>query len=293
MKANSKPWFDNHIVSAIQRRYKLYKKFRHSDLETDKDNLKVAKTHLQKMIMKEKKSYFEEEPGKNRNKPKELWKTLKSLSLTSDKAKQSKISIKAYGAIQIEAQENVNTFKRFYSELAVGLQKKLPRAPNKFTSQTTKSYYPKTLCSKSNDFEFSNVSEEDVKKILLSLDTSKAAAMEQIPPKFLKDGAEVLALPLGNITNLSIKLSTIPEECKIAKLNPIFLLPLVSKIIEKSIHFQIEDYLNKKKLIYMYQSGFRTNHSTDLCRSVERLCCNWYGLTDAYRYDISRSSESI
>ena len=42
-------------------------------------------------------------------------------------------------------------------------------------------------------------------------------------------------------------------------------MPLVSKIIEKSIHFQIEDYLNKKKLIYMYQSGFRTNHSTDLC----------------------------
>ena len=89
-----------------------------------------------------------------------------------------------------------------------------------------------------------------------------------------------MALPLGNIINLSIKLSTFPEECKIAKLKPIFkkgartdpknyrpisLLPLVSKIIEKSIHFQIEDYLNKKKLIYMYQSGFRTNHSTDLC----------------------------
>ena len=90
----------------------------------------------------------------------------------------------------------------------------------------------------------------------------------------------VLALPLRNIINLSIKLSTFPEECKIAKLKPIFkkgartdpknyrpisLLPLVSKIIEKSIHFQIEDFLNKKKLIYMYQSGFRTNHSTDLC----------------------------
>ena len=110
------------------------------------------------------------------------------------------------------------------------------------------------------------MSEEDVKKILLSLDTSKAAGMDQIPAKFLRDGAEVLALPLGNIINLSIKLSTFPEECKIAKLKPIFkkgartdpknyrpisLLPLVSKIIEKSIHFQIEDYLNKKKLICM------------------------------------------
>ena len=116
--------------------------------------------------------------------------------------------------------------------------------------------------------------------ILLSLDTSKAIVTDQIPAKFLMDGAEVMALPLRNMINLSIKLSTFPEECKIAKLKlmfkkgartdpknyrPISLLPLVSKIIEKSINFQYEDFLNKKKLIYMYQSGFRTNHSTDLC----------------------------
>ena len=42
-------------------------------------------------------------------------------------------------------------------------------------------------------------------------------------------------------------------------------MPLVSKIIEKAIHFQIEDYLNKKNLIYMHQSGFRMSHSTDFC----------------------------
>ena len=70
VKANSEPWFDNQIVSAIQRRDKLYKEFKHSDLETDKDNFKVAKMHFQKMILKKKKFYFEEELGKNRNKPK-------------------------------------------------------------------------------------------------------------------------------------------------------------------------------------------------------------------------------
>ena len=52
---------------------KLYKEFKHSGLATDKNNFKVAKMHLQKMILKEKKSYFEEELGKNRNKPKEFW----------------------------------------------------------------------------------------------------------------------------------------------------------------------------------------------------------------------------
>ena len=99
VKANSEPWFDNQIVSAIQRRDKLYKKFKHSGLETDKDNFRVAKMHLQKMILKKKKSYVEEELGENRKKPKELWKTLKSLGLSSDKAGQSKIYLKKDGAI--------------------------------------------------------------------------------------------------------------------------------------------------------------------------------------------------
>ena len=111
-----------------------------------------------------------------------------------------------------------------------------------------------------------------IKKILLSLDTSKAAGMDQILAKFLKDGAEVLDLPLRNI----IKLSTFPKESKIAKIEPIIkkgtrtdpknyrlvsLLPPVSRIVQKLIRFQIENYLNKEKLIYIYQSGFWTNHS--------------------------------
>ena len=68
----------------------------------------------------------------------------------------------------MEALENANTFKRFYSELAGGPQETLLGAPNKFISQTTKSYYSKTPCYVSNDFEFSNVSEEDFKRFYLA-----------------------------------------------------------------------------------------------------------------------------
>ena len=41
VKPNSQPWFDNQIMSAIQRRDKLYKKFKYSGLETDKNSFKV------------------------------------------------------------------------------------------------------------------------------------------------------------------------------------------------------------------------------------------------------------
>ena len=64
MKANLKPWFDNKIVPAIHRQDKLYKMFKHYDLEIYKDDFKVAKMHLQKMILRKKKSYFEKELGR-------------------------------------------------------------------------------------------------------------------------------------------------------------------------------------------------------------------------------------
>ena len=62
------------------------------------------------MILKKKKSYFEEELAKNRNKPKELWRTLKSLGLSLNETRKSQFFFKKDGTIQFEALENANTF---------------------------------------------------------------------------------------------------------------------------------------------------------------------------------------
>ena len=98
--------------------------------------------------------------------------------------------------------------------------------------------------------------------------------------EIFEDVAEVLALPLCNLVNLSIKQSLFPDQCEIAKLRPLFekisnshpknyrsisLLPAVSKIIGKTIQIQTQEYLNKNGLLYKYQSGFRANFSTDSC----------------------------
>ena len=82
--------------------------------------------------------------------------------------------------------------------------------------------------------------------------------------------------------NLSISLSTVPDKSKIAKLKPLYkkgsktepknyrpisLLPLVSKLFEKTVHNQTQQYLQEHKIIYKYQSGFRKHHSTNTCLS--------------------------
>ena len=125
-----------------------------------------------------------------------------------------------------------------------------------------------------------NAALETIKKTLACLDSSKVPGLDEIFSKFLKDGGEILALPLCNLVNLSIKQSLFPDQCKIAKLKglfrkgsksdpknnrPISLLPVVSKIIDKTIQIQIQEYVNKNGLLYKYQLDFPANFSTDSC----------------------------
>ena len=48
---------------------------------------------------------------------------------------------------------------------------------------------------------------------------------------------------------------------------PISLLPLISKLIERVIHRQVQEHLDKNEILFKFQSGFRSNHSTDSCLS--------------------------
>ena len=45
------------------------------------------------------------------------------------------------------------------------------------------------------------------------------------------------------------------------------MLPSISKIIERVIHDQTNAFLSDEDILYNYQSGFRGNHSTNLCLS--------------------------
>ena len=130
------------------------------------------------------------------------------------------------------------------------------------------------------NFQLLETSPEEILSILKGLNPSKAADIDNLSGKFLKDGAYVLARPISQLCNLFIKLNSFPRSCKIANVKPLFkkgcktdpqnyrpisLLPLLSKIIEKIVHDQTKDFLSKNKLLYRFQSGFRENYSTNTC----------------------------
>ena len=91
----------------------------------------------------------------------------------------------------------------------------------------------------------------------------------------------MIAYPLSHIINLSVIQGCVPDGLKSARVIPLFkkndktevgnyrpvsILNVISKILERVIYFQLDDYLSSRDLLYKHQSGFRSKFSTDTCQ---------------------------
>ena len=125
---------------------------------------------------------------------------------------------------------------------------------------------------------------------------NKSTGLDNIPSKFLRDGASILKDPIAFIINLSISTNSVPDDLKCARVSPLFkkgsrslvgnyrpisILNVVSKILEKSVYNQLNQYLTDHQLLYSHQSGFRGTYSTDTCL---------IHLTDHVRTQVSRGN---
>ena len=104
--------------------------------------------------------------------------------------------------------------------MAKTLLQKLPPPPNKYGIDSVKNFYKNLNIT--TKFQLKPTTEDIVLKLLKNIDISKAAGVDNLPGRFLKDGAVILAKPLTKICNLFIKSGIFSDPCKLAKLNPIF-----------------------------------------------------------------------
>ena len=62
---------------------------------------------------------------------------------------------------------------------------------------------------------------------------------------------------------------------------PVNILSVLLKILERAVHSQLSEYLEKRGLLFENQSGFRSGYSTDSCL---------IGLTDFIKDELSRGN---
>lgn len=207
---------------------------------------------------------------------------MKSLGYSHKTKEQCKVVLEIEGETCFDSNRVANFFNSFYTTVASNLVKKLPISANKFgiDSEAFRKYYSDMGITTSNLFRLSPVSTDFVLDLLCSLQLSKSTGLDNIPAKFLCDGASVLKDPITHIINLSITKNVVPDDLKLARVRPLFkknsrsavgnyrpisILNVVSKILEKAVSVQFNQYLTDHKILYSHQSGFRGSYSTDTC----------------------------
>ena len=122
------------------------------------------------------------------------------------------------------------------------------------------------------------VNESEVIDVIKNLKNS-SPGWDSIAAKVVKATYPHFIEPLTHIMNLSITQDIFPKVLKLAKVIPLFktgdpmiisnyrpvsVLPLFSKILENLRYTRFISFINKYKLLYSYQFGFRRGHSPDL-----------------------------
>ena len=133
----------------------------------------------------------------------------------------------------------------------------------------------------SETFSFNNITYENILNKLNSLNIAKSSQLTDIPTKVLKNNPQFFANYLSKNINHCIDHSEFPSDLKQAEVVPVYkkksknskdnyrpvsILSNISKIYERCMYEQIEDYF--KDILSKYQCGFRKGFNAQHCLMV-------------------------
>lgn len=136
---------------------------------------------------------------------------------------------------------------------------------------------PTFTINKPQQFRLKPTTDEEVRNIIYSIKTN-AAGHDTLTIEMIKLTLDFTLPVVVSIINRSIETNTFPTCWKTAlvrpipkkncietlsDLRPISILPVLSKVIEKIVLKQIENYIEMNNIIPKFQSGFRKGHSTE------------------------------
>ena len=110
-----------------------------------------------------------------------------------------------------------------------------------------------------------------------TLKVTHSTGPDDINPYLISPLMELLAVPLSDIINCSLRNGEVPSDIKLAKVlpihkqgnkndisnfRPISILPFFSKLFERVMYDRLFSFINNKKLLHPFQHGFQPGHST-------------------------------
>ena len=253
------PWYNKELeeVTKLKNMYiKLYKLYKNPE---DKLAIKIAKNQQTHLKRKYKREYYKERINNFTGNSKKMWDILHDIT---DKSYKEDI------LPDIVNDECANKFNNYFANVGINVQKKL------------KINIPRPVFNEKGQFEFQPESKIRIEHLINRIKPNVAIGHDQISAKLIKIATPVISEDLTKLVNLSYETRTFPDQLKIAVVKPIHkkgcnndpaqyrpisILPVVSKIFERSAVDQLMKYAVENNLINSNQHAYQKHHSTVTC----------------------------
>ena len=294
IRANESAFMNKSIKKQIMHRTKLKNKFIKLPSDINKQNYKRQRNYVVSLVRNAKKQFFNNLNINCITNVKSFWKTVKP-SFTEKLKSNQNITIMLDGHIVTEKQNLVDTFNKYFSniiaELGITNDFSYLCDANHIADPVYKaihrySNHPSIILINdklqvNDEFSFSLIDRTIMFAEICKLDSSKASPLNKIPIKIFKQFANIYDDILTNLYNNAVIECIFPENLKCGDLTPIYkkddptnmknyrpisILPVVSKLFEKLMSYQLNNYM--EKYFSKYLCGFRKGHSPQHCLTV-------------------------
>lgn len=258
-----KPWITRDLLHQINEKNVMYNAFLVSRDPQLLSTFKKFRNRLNKDIQKARQNYFHNIFMQSAGNSASTWKNInKVLGTPTSNSVITEITIN--GCV-INGSNLSNTFNDYLVNLA------FPETSLDATS------YVSNKCS--STMFVRPTCESEVYKTIMRLRNSNCCDCFDFQIKPIKHTAEIIAQPFSEIINLCLGKGIFPAILQTAKVcilykkgdknnlanyRPISILPVFSKIIEKILHSQLAEFINKHNMLCDAQYGFRKYRSTEL-----------------------------
>ena len=192
------------------------------------ENYKEQRNFCTNLLKKTKSEYFRNLNIKDLNSNKKFWKKIKPF-FSEKGLETNNIILKEKNELITNSSTLANLFNNYFINITSTL--KLKQSPPKFPSiPNLLIHYRDHMSIKkiketykiTDKFHLKEVSSEEVKKVIKSLNKKKSAISSCIPVKVLIDSVDTYLPIFTDIINSSIRNGTFPEELKLAEVTPLF-----------------------------------------------------------------------
>ena len=269
LRRHSCPFLTPELLNLIHERKRFYRLLRkpgadHTTLFPAYRSLRRDANNLYRQL---RNSYYQKCCQEYSQDPKQLWNVIRSIS---GRCKPRLCLLASPNSLN-------NFFKELVSDHTVSHN--IPFGPANETDFTS----------------FQEVSSNQIRRLLESLNTRKATGSDEVPASLLRGCADIFSQSITWLFNKSLRSGEVPKGFKKANIIPLLkssrldatapcsyrgisLLPIMSKLLEKVVEEQLVRFLKKKNTLSEYQFGFRRGRSTEdlLAKAVS----DWSSNTD-------------